>query len=505
MYRTNILEYLELTAKKHPDKVALSDGERSLSFAALHDRAMRVGSFLISKGYRREGVAIFMKKSPDAIAAQLGAIYAGCYYIALDYEMGERRICEIVDKVRPRAMICECASDDAVKSLVPQVKKYSFDTAADFNIDFDALVSIRENQTDSDPIYIVFTSGSSGEAKGVVASHASVIDYTEALCEALGFDSDTRFANQSPLYFDAPLKEIMPTLKMGASLFFVPRECFLFPIKLCEFLDKHEINTVCWVSSALAILSSTGAIEKHKPRFLNKICFGSELMPLSEYKKWRSAYPDAIFINLYGPTEATGMSCYWIADRHLDEGEQIPIGKPFRNTEILLISGRRRANVGELGEIYIRGRCVTLGYFDERELTNGAFVQNPLCDDYRDIVYRTGDLGKYNERGELVFVTRCDRQIKRRGKKVSLDEIEAAAEGLEGIGRAAAVFEEERQKIVLYYTAKPQSESLSARLCARLERHALPDEYICIEVMPRTANGKKDRRALMQIAKGDIL
>jgi acyl-CoA synthetase (AMP-forming)/AMP-acid ligase II len=199
------------------------------------------------------------------------------------------------------------------------------------------------------------------------------------------------------------------------------------------------------------------------------------------------------------------MSCYWIADRHLDEGEQIPIGKPFRNTEILLISGRRRANVGELGEIYIRGRCVTLGYFDERELTNGAFVQNPLCDDYRDIVYRTGDLGKYNERGELVFVTRCDRQIKRRGKKVSLDEIEAAAEGLEGIGRAAAVFEEERQKIVLYYTAKPDSESLSARLCARLERHALPDEYICIEVMPRTANGKKDRRALMQIAKGDIL
>ncbi|MBR2335731.1 MAG: amino acid adenylation domain-containing protein [Clostridia bacterium] len=503
MYQTNILEYLEASAKSYPERVAFSDGEESLTFEQLHDRAMRIGSFLLSNEYTGECVAVFAKKSPDAIAAFLGVIYAGCYYVALDIDMGERRISEIIERVRPRAMIFDRESRADAAKIGAGVKKYHIDVAKAHEIDYDALLSVRERQVDVDPIYVVFTSGSSGEAKGVVASHASVIDYTETLCEALGFDGDTRFANQSPLYFDAPLKEIMPTLKKGACTYFVPRECFLFPIKLCEFLEKHSINTLCWVSSALAILSGSGALEKCKPQRLNKICFGSELMPVREYEKWRRAYPDATFVNLYGPTEATGMSCYWIAGRELDEGEGIPIGKPFRNTEILLISGRRRAADGECGEIYIRGRSVTLGYFGEREMTAGAFVQNPLSDSYNDIVYRTGDVGRYNKRGELVFVSRCDRQIKRRGKKVSLDEIEAAAERCEGVERAAAVFDEQRQKIVLYYTARETGEGLAARLSVRLLRHALPDEYIRLEVMPRTANGKKDRVALDRISRGE--
>ncbi len=503
MYLTNILEYLEATARNYPEKVAFSDGAESLTFRQLHDSAMRIGSFLLSNGYSGESVAVFMRKSPNAVAAFLGVIYAGCYYVAFDFDMGERRIREMVDKVRPRAMIFDRESRADASELGAGVKKYHFEIANDYPIDYDALLSVRERQIDADPIYIVFTSGSSGEAKGVVASHASVIDYTETLCEALGFDGETRFANQSPLYFDAPLKEIMPTLKKGASTFFVPRECFLFPIRLCEFLDKHAINTLCWVSSALSILSGSGALEKCKPRYLSRICFGSEVMSVSDYEKWRAAYPDATFVNLYGPTEATGMSCYWIAGRELEDGEQIPIGKPFRNTEILLIAGRRRAAAGECGEIYIRGRSVTLGYFGEREMTDSAFVQNPLSDGYNDIVYRTGDVGRYNERGELVFVSRCDRQIKRRGKKVSLDEIEAAAERCEGVERAAAVFDEERQKIVLYYTAREAGEGLASRLSARLLRHALPDEYIRLEVMPRTANGKKDRRALDRISKGE--
>ena len=502
MYQTNILEYLESSAKRYPERVALSDGEYSLTFYELYDRARRVGSFLLSKGYRSEGIAVFMKKGPDAVAAHLGVIYAGCYYIALDGEMGAHRISEIMGRVRPRALICDRESKREAEDIQSFGKKYGFDEASAFFVDKGALNQVRENQIDADPIYIVFTSGSSGGAKGVVASHASVIDYTEALCRSLDFSHDTRFGNQSPLYFDAPLKEIMPTLKLGASLYFLPRECFLFPIKLCEFLDKHKINTLCWVSSAFSHLSRSGALEKYRPRHLSKICFGSEMMPTGEYNKWRLAYPDATFINLYGPTEATGMSCYWIANRTLDEGEQMPIGKPFPNTEILLISGRRRAEAGEMGEIYIRGRGVTLGYFGDRAMTDSAFVQNPLCDSYNDIVYRTGDIGKYNERGELVFISRCDRQIKRRGKKVSLDEIEAVAEELDGVVRAAAIFEEEGQRIVLYYTAASSSDGLASRLSARLSRHALPDEYIRLEVMPQRANGKKDRHALAKTVGG---
>ena len=502
MYQTNILEYLESSADKYPDRVAFSDGDVGVTFAELCDLSRRVGSYLCTRGYCREPIAVMMKKSPDAIAAMLGVIYAGCYYVMLDGEMGEQKLSEIIARVRPRAVIFDREGEECAKKMPLAVKKYPLDLCRKAELDGAALSFVRERQIDADPIYVVFTSGSSGEAKGVVASHASVIDYTEALCEGLGFDGDTRFANQSPLYFDAPLKEIMPTLKLGAFTLFVPRELFLFPVRLCEFLNTHRINTVCWVSSALALLSRSGALESKKPEFLNKICFGSELMPISEYKKWRVAYPDATLINLYGPTEATGMSCYWIADRELDGGEPIPIGKPFRNTEILLISGNRRAAVGESGEIFIRGRGVTLGYFGDREGSEIAFVQNPLLDSYRDVIYRTGDIGRYNEHGELVFVSRCDRVIKKHGFKVCLDEIETAAEQCDGILRAAAIFDEDEQRILLYHTGIEQGDSLALALRARLARHAVPDRCIHLEIMPQTANGKKDRRALSLVIRG---
>ena len=503
MYQTNILEYLESSVKKYPDRVAFSDGESCLTFAELYDLSRRVGSYLCTRGYCREPIAVMMKKSPDAIAVMLGVIYAGCYYVMLDGEMGEQKISEIIARVRPRAVIFDCEGQGCAEKMPIYVKKYPFELCREAEIYGAALSLVRQRQIDADPIYVVFTSGSSGEAKGVVASHASVIDYTETLCEALGFDGGTRFANQSPLCFDAPLKEIMPTLKLGAVTFFVPRELFLFPVRLCDFLNTHRINTVCWVSSALAILSRSGVLDAKKPEFLKKICFGSEVMPISEYKKWRAAYPDATFVNLYGPTEATGMSCYWIADRELDEGESIPIGKPFRNTEILLISGNRRAGKGECGEIFIRGRGVTLGYFGDRVESDRAFVQNPMLDSYRDIAYRTGDIGRYNQHGELVFVSRCDRVIKRHGFKVCLDEIEAAAERCDGILRAAAIFDESEQRILLYYTGVEQGDSLIRSLRARLSRHAVPDRCIHLEIMPQTANGKKDRRALSLVTKGE--
>lgn len=515
MYRTNILEYLESSAERFSNKIAFSDGMRELSFSDLCEKAKRVGSYLVGRGYCRECIAIAMKKSVNAISAMLGVVYAGCYYVIIDAEMGEQRVNEILNKLRPRAVICEdemsesdaensCVTRDFAlfKNLPCSIRKYIFSEVEACPIDNYTLSSVREKQIDIDPVYVVFTSGSSGEPKGVVASHASVIDYTETICEALGFDFDTRFANQSPLYFDAPLKEIMPTLKLGASVFFVPREHFLFPIKLCEFLNTHRINTVCWVSSALSFLSRSGALEANKPEFLKKICFGSEVMSIAEYKKWRDAYPDAAFVNLYGPTEATGMSCYWIAKRELSENEPIPIGKPFRNTEILLVCGNRRASKGECGEICIRGRGVTLGYFGDREQSNLAFVQNPILDTYHDRVYRTGDVGRYNEYGELCFVSRLDRVVKRQGFKVSLDEIESAAEGCDGIARAAAIYDESERKILLYYTGVEQGDKLVRNLRARLSRQSAPDRCIHLEIMPQTANGKKDRRALIFASKG---
>jgi len=350
---------------------------------------------------------------------------------------------------------------------------------------------------------VVFTSGSTGVPKGVAACHRSVIDYTESLCEAIGFDRDTVFGNQTPLYFDAPLKEIMPTLKFGATAYLIPRTLFMFPMKLVEYLDEHRVNTVCWVVSALTMISSLGVLEKHVPQYLTTVCFGSEVFPRKQYDLWRAALPEARFFNLYGPTEATGMSCYWRA-RDLAPDEVIPIGRPFRNTDLMLLTDDgRRAEMGEAGEICLRGTCVTLGYYANPEKTAEAFVQNPLNPHYPEIIYRTGDMGRYNDRGELLFISRRDAQIKHMGHRIELGEIEAAATARDGVRTACCVYDADGKRICLYYVGDVPPSALTAALKDTLPRYMIPALCEQIPAMPLTPNGKIDRRGLRERARGN--
>ena len=162
-------------------------------------------------------------------------------------------------------------------------------------------------------------------------------------------------------------------------------------VKLVEFLNEHKINTVCWVVSALTMISSMKTFDKVVPEYLHTIAFGSEVFPIRQFNLWRKTLPNARFINLYGPTEATGMSCYYEVDREFDETDVIPIGRPFKNTEILLLDKEDRVPLeGEPGEICIRGTAVTLGYYNNQEKTDEVFVQNPLNHSYHELIYRTG-------------------------------------------------------------------------------------------------------------------
>ena len=195
------------------------------------------------------------------------------------------------------------------------------------------------------------------------------------------------------------------------------------------------------------------------------------------------------------------MSCYWPATRTLGENESIPVGKPFRNTDIFLITDDdKEAPDGEVGEIYIRGTCVTLGYISNPEKTAEAFVQNPLNDKYPELVYRTGDLGRFNQYGELEFVSRKDSQIKHMGHRIELGEIEAAASTCEGVRQVCAVYPAEKKKIVLYYVGEATSAELTAYLLKLVPRYMIPGEYRQLDVMPLTANCKINRKFLLDEA-----
>lgn len=496
---TNILEYLEATVQRYPDKIAFSDGCDSVSFKDLSELSQIGGSFLCKLGCEQMPVMIIMDKHPNEIIAFLSVIYAGGYYVPIDADMPPRRIETISQTLSCKLIIC----DNKNKHLADNIagaNVITFEELATGTVDYIALGDVRARQLDTDPIYIVFTSGSTGIPKGVSACHRSVIDYTETLSEALKFSNDNVFGNQTPLYFDAPLKEIMPTLKFGATTYFIPKKLFMFPIKLVEYLNEHKINTICWVVSALTMISAFGVFDKIKPEYLTTVAFGSEVFPLKQFNIWRQALPSANFYNLYGPTEATGMSCYWYCDRQIVEGESIPIGRPFKNTRILLINEQgQSSSKGEPGEIYICGTCVTLGYYRNSDKTAESFVQNPLHNNYHDIVYKTGDIGKYNEYGELVFVSRKDFQIKHMGHRIELGEIEAAADSFEGVARACCIYDSQNKKIRMFYMGSIAEAKLSAGLKDYLPRYMLPATIVKMEQLPLTANGKLNRQELNKI------
>ena len=498
--QTHILDYLTEIVKKVPEKMAYSNGNEELCFREVYEQSRSIGMFLSNSGIYREPVVIFMNKHPKTVAAFYGVIFAGDYYVPIDVEMPESRINLILENVKAKVMICDAEMAEVAKKIHFEGKIVLYDEICHTQTEDAVLQRIYDNSLDTDPIYIVFTSGSTGIPKGVTACHRSVIDYIEHLSEALGFDENTVFGNQAPLYMDACLRELFSTIKFGASAYLIPKELFMLPVKLVEFLNEYRINTVCWVVSALTMISALGTFETVIPEYLRLIAFVSEAFPVKQFRKWKEVLPDAKYINLYGPTEGTGVCCYYIVDREFEPGDVIPIGKPFKNTEILLLNDQNeRVRPGESGEICIRGASLTLGYYNNPEKTKEVFVQNPLNPFYPEQIYRTGDIGRYNDRGELEFISRRDYQIKHMGHRIELGEIETNVNMLDGIKAAGCVYDKAKSKIVLYYTGETDEKTLTVGLKEKLPRYMLPSRIIRLEKMPYTANGKTDRMALMKM------
>lgn len=497
------LEYLEQTVKTAPEKTAFSNGTTAVTFAALHAQAHSIASFLLQNhAPRRQPVAVFMGRHPHMVSAFMGVLYSGGIYLPLDEEMGRHRIGTVLQTTRPVCMLCDAKTAAIAKQLDYQGQLYQIDDLLALPPSPALLAGARQTMLDTDPAYIVFTSGSTGTPKGVVANHRNIIDYTEALAGVVHPGPSTVFGMQAPLYVDAFLKDIFMTLKAGATTFIIPKPLFMFPLKLVEYVNQHQINTLCWVVSALTMVSATGTLQKMVPQHVHTVVFGGEVFPQKQLALWRGALPKARFINMYGPTECTGFSCWYEVADPLPDGP-LPIGRPFANTGAFLLSedGHPVTTPGQPGELYIYGAGVTMGYYNNSQRTQEAFVQNPLHNAYPETVYRTGDIACFNRDGNLVYTARKDHQIKHMGYRIELPEIEAAATGMPGIENACCVYDETKGKIVLFYMGSPTGAEVVVYMRSMLPRYMVPAAALPLQRMPQTQNGKIDRALLASQAR----
>lgn len=492
----NVIEYLEKTAQQYPHKVAVMDENRQITFGELRDEAMKIAKMIhgVCEDLYNEPIAVYMKKSVECIIAFCGIAYSGNFYSPIDVNSPIERINRIMSVLQPKVILYdeEAYSGTGTETAMISIRETTDTTG-------DQTEKYYEKTLDVDPLYVLFTSGSTGQPKGVVISHKGVIDYTEWLADTFSFNEFTVFGNQAPFYFDNSILDIYSMLRNGSTMVIIPERLFTFPGRLLEFLKEKKINTLFWVPSALISVANAGVLTDVRLEELQKVLFCGEVMPNRQLNIWRRVYPDILYANLYGPTEITDVCTYYVVDREFRDDEPLPIGSACNNTQIMVINeADELVTAGEIGELCVRGTCLSMGYYGDREKTEQVFVQNPLHQRYHDLIYRTGDLVKYNEKGEIIYVSRKDFQIKHQGHRIELGEIETAANSFEEVLQSCALYDDNRKKIILVCKVKAgiAEKEIYKKLKSIIPKYMLPSEIKFLEEVPLNLNGKIDRNRL---------
>ena len=496
----NVIDYLKDSTEKYADKIAIIEEDKSITYMEFNERCKRAGSFLGSRNFFNEPVIMFMDKGIDTLTAFFGAVYAGCFYSLVNPEFPSNRISSIKETLKARVVITDDEHMELAKELFSGLDVYNVKELLEADIDEDILDKAYVMHIDTDPLYVNFTSGSTGVPKGVAIAHRSVIEFIDIFTEIFKFKNEDIIANQAPFDFDVSVKDIFSSMKMGATLVIIPKKYFSSPAALLDYICDHKITTMTWAVSALCLVTTFHGLDYKCPDTVEKILFSGEVMPMKHLKQWMEHLPDATFVNLYGPTEITCNCTYHVIERDRDYDGKIPIGKAFPNERIYLLDeeGKPVNEAGKPGEICIAGNSVGIGYYNNEEQTKKAFINNPNVVAYKERIYKTGDLGFYNEAGELIFNGRKDFQVKYQGHRIELEEVDKAIMDVDGVVRSCTIFDEEKSKLYGFYIGDMDKKELNIKLHETMPVFMIPTYLIQRDEFPMTKNGKIDRKKLME-------
>ncbi|MBP5446148.1 MAG: AMP-binding protein [Acholeplasmatales bacterium] len=498
-YYKSFIELFNENVLENKDKIAFIDPvlNTNITFSNLQNSSKKIGSFLTKYNKRNKAVIIYMEKSINVVISMLSAIYSGNYYTLIDPSMPNDRIKMMADTINPFAVITNSNLVDDAKKAFLGIDVINFDEAINTNIDEEKLDKILKDMVTTDPIFAIFTSGSSGAPKGTIISHQNLISYINWYITEFDMTNKTIFGGQTQFYFSASVSDLYSTLIMGATYVIIPKLYFSFPIKLVEVMNEYKVNTIYWVPSALAIVANLKVFDCAKPEYLEKVLFAGEIMHTKHLNYWRR-HINCLYANLFGPTETVDICTFYKVNREFSDDETLPIGNGCKNVDAMVLDDNDNlvTEKNAIGELVIRSPFVGLGYYNNKEKTDQAFVNNPLNKAYHEYVYRTGDLVYYNEFNELMYAGRKDNQIKHMGYRIELSEIDVAASSMDKMKACINIYDKDVDEIIIIYEGRLTEEEIRNYLATKVPDYMIPNRYVRVKQMTYNLNGKIDRAYL---------
>ncbi len=533
-------EWVTRAAEADPDGRALVRTDEVLTYEDLERTSNRLARALREVGCRRgDRVAFLLPRTPMALAVIVGILKADCIYVPLEVRSPAARLAKVIARCEPtvilagpptRARFEELAGEGAldqpvrlgwmdiepesagtIRSEAPSVDaspSREFEAAFTWS-DVEALPSSSPQSAGhpDDAAYILFTSGSTGTPKGVVVTHRNVTTFIEWAVSYFGLSREDRIGGYTELTFDLSTFDIYATFASGAELHMVPEELKLLPPKIVAFMRKAKLTHWLSVPSFFEYATRFDAVRPDDLPDLRWMTWCGDVLPNASLRYWMDRLPHTRFANLYGPTETTVASSYYRVPEVPDESAApVPIGKACAGEELLLLDdGLRPVPLGSVGHLHIRGAGLSPGYWREPERTREVFLPDPFDEKSQGSrIYRTGDLGRMDGEGNVHFLGREDQQVKTRGFRVELGELEGALRSLPEVEGCAVVgFARDGVPGKLlgcaFVPANGQAASpraLKEDLARILPDYMIPVRWKAVDQLPLTSRGKVDRRKI---------
>lgn len=506
LFNSIAIESNEHTALKFPN------GEL-FTYYQLNTLSNQIAHYLIEKGIKRNDViAILNNKSNVSYAIMIACLKIGAIYTNLDPKSPIERFKKMVGLCSPKLLFYYGLKDDLTVA-----NEFKFIDVVGINYQEqpflqtivsypDTLPSCNSEVTSNTPAYIMFTSGSTGFPKGVLISHANIINFISWTKITYSSSSDDVFTNINPMHFDNSVFDFYASLFTGASLIPVSEQLTRNPRLLLDALNT--VSPTIWFSvpSMLVFMLNMRALKDSDLPTLRIVTFGGEGFPKNQLRILWSKWSDRVgFVNVYGPTECTCIcSSYIVTNDDIKDDELLPIGPIAPNFYALVLSDEGIVvKNGQIGELAIGGANVGLGYYNNLEKTKEVFINNPEILTHTDLIYCSGDLVKFdNDKKIYTFCGRKDNQIKRMGYRIELEEIENALNSLSVISESAVVYINNntiKEKIIACISSdKKDYQKVAVQLENLLPLYMMPDKYIWFENLPKNQNGKIDRLQLKE-------